>query len=317
MRRAVLLILSMIYTLSAFAQDTAQAQRTFWDDPVNHPMLPVYLLVFFILVVITLVGIVALYLIQVINVLVVESDKARALKLGVPYIPKPSLWSKLVQRLNASVPVEEEKDIELEHNYDGIKELDNHLPPWWKWLFYGTVVYAIIYIVVFHFSDTLPLQEKEYQQELAIAEEQARKLKASQPQEEIDESTLAFSNDQALIEKGKAVFNGNNCGACHRNDGGGNTIGPNLTDLYWLHGGDVKQVFHTIKNGVVEKGMPAWGKSMSPQDVRNVTFFVMSLQGTNPANEKGPQGDLFKPATVELDSTTAIIADSVKVQASL
>ena len=96
----------------------------------------------------------------------------------------------------------------------------------------------------------------------------------------------------------------NNCGSCHRNDGGGNTIGPNLTDDYWIHGGEVKNVFATIKNGAVEKGMPAWGKSMKPEDVRDVTFFVMSLRGTNPENAKGPQGELFKP-TIPLDSTNA------------
>jgi cytochrome c oxidase cbb3-type subunit 3 len=204
--------------------------------------------------------------------------------------------------MNASVPVEAEKDIELHHDYDGIKELDNHLPPWWKWLFYGTIAFSVVYIAIYHFSDTLPLQDQEYQQEVAVAEEQTRKLKAAQPQEEIDENALAFTNDQALVEKGKLVFDGN--------DGGGNTIGPNLTDEYWLHGGDIKQVFTTIKNGVVEKGMPAWGKSMSPQDVRNVAFFIMSLQGSNPANAKAPQGELFKAAT-------PAASDSTNAQASL
>jgi cytochrome c oxidase cbb3-type subunit 3 len=95
----------------------------------------------------------------------------------------------------------------------------------------------------------------------------------------------------------------NSCASCHRNDGGGNTIGPNLTDEYWLHGGDVKNVFQTIKNGAVEKGMPAWGKSMSPEDVRNVTFFVMSLQGTKPVNAKAAQGELFEGVTQKPDST--------------
>jgi cytochrome c oxidase cbb3-type subunit 3 len=118
-----------------------------------------------------------------------------------------------------------------------------------------------------------------------------------------------FTKDVAIIEKGKSVFAEYNCGSCHRNDGGGNTIGPNLTDEYWLHGGDIKNVFGTIKNGVVEKGMPAWGKSMRPEAVRDVTFFVMSLQGTNPQNAKAPQGEIFKGTTEKADST--------KVQASL
>jgi cytochrome c oxidase cbb3-type subunit 3 len=212
--------------------------------------------------------------------------------------------------MNASVPLEQEKDIELDHSYDGIKELDNHLPPWWKWLFYGTIGWSAVYLFVFHISSMLPLSTDEYQQEVALAEEQARQLKASRPVQEIDENTLAFSLDSiSLIASGKIVFTDNNCASCHRNDGGGNTIGPNLTDPYWLHGGHVKSVFSTIRNGVVDKGMPAWGRSLSPQQVRDVAFYVLSLQGTNPANAKAPQGELYKVSELKSDST--------KIQASL
>jgi cytochrome c oxidase cbb3-type subunit 3 len=97
-----------------------------------------------------------------------------------------------------------------------------------------------------------------------------------------------------------------NCGSCHRNDGGGNTIGPNLTDAYWLHGGDIKNVYAIIKNGVVEKGMPAWGKAMSPESVRDVAFFVMSINGTNPPDAKSPQGELFKLETETETDTTKV-----------
>jgi cytochrome c oxidase cbb3-type subunit 3 len=101
------------------------------------------------------------------------------------------------------------------------------------------------------------------------------------------------------------VFTSNNCQQCHRTDGGGNAIGPNLTDAYWIHGGSIKNVFQTVKNGVVEKGMPAWGKVMSPTDVRDVTFYVMSLQGTDPPEAKKPQGNLYtpEPQTSPADST--------------
>jgi len=291
----------------AFGQESGQ--KVFWDDPINHPLLPLYLVTTFVFVVIILVLVVAIYLIKILNIVTEQAEKQKAEKLGVAYHQKPTVWQKFVQRVNASVPVAEEKNIELDHNYDGIKELDNHLPPWWTWLFYGTIGWAAIYIIVFHFSNTLPLSLEEYQNEVALAEEQARKLKESQPQAIIDESSLQFTSDATIIEKGKSVFMSNNCGSCHRNDGGGNTIGPNLTDKYWMHGGDVKNVFQTIKNGVVEKGMPAWGKSMSPEDVRNVTFFVMSLQGTTPMGAKAAQGELFETVTVKPDSS--------KVQASL
>lgn len=309
MRRVVLFVLAMTITFGGFAQETAVVAPAFWDDPINHPMLPFYIVTLFMFVVVVVVGIVAIYLIKILNMMSEQAEREKSKKLGVAYTAKETWWDKFVQKVNASVPVEQEKEIVLDHNYDGIRELDNHLPPWWTWLFIGTIGFAAIYIVVFHFTDALPLQEQEYQNELTVAEEKSRKFRASQPQATIDENTLVYAADAAIIAKGKEVFLSNNCGSCHRNDGGGNTIGPNLTDNYWIHGGDVKKVFQTIKNGVIEKGMPAWGKAMSPQNVMDVTFFVMSLQGTNPANAKAPQGELFAPEPIAPDST--------KTQASL
>ena len=168
-------------------------------------------------------------------------------------------------------------------------------------MFYSTIVWAVGYLIVYHISSSMPLSIGEYENELTLAEQQVRAYKASQPQETIDENTLVFMKDETIISRGKTVFMSNNCGSCHRNDGGGSAIGPNLTDEYWIHGGAMKNIFSTIKTGFVEKGMPAWGKVMSPTDVRNVAFYVMSLQGSSPPNPKAPQGDLFKP--VKQDST--------------
>ncbi len=310
MKKSLLILIGWLFIESTFAQDTAPTQKAFINDSFNHPMLPFYLVMALIFVVIILVMVVALYMLRVINLLTQHAEKEKAQKLGVVYAPSPGGWQKFIQRMNASVPVEQEKSIEMDHSYDGIKELDNHLPPWWKWLFYGTIGWAVIYIIVFHFSNTLPLSEEEYQNEVALAEEQTQKLKAAQPETTIDERTLQFTNDAAIIEKGKSVFMNNNCGSCHRNDGGGNTIGPNLTDEYWLHGGDLKNVFNIIKNGAVEKGMPAWGKSLGPQDIRDVTFFIMSLQGTKPVGAKAPEGEIFT-------QTNKVKADSTKSQAAL
>ena len=305
LRKVIPMTLILLWmSLSTFAQETP---KTFWDDPLKDPMMPLYAVTTMVFIVMILVLAVAIVMIRVLNVFVREAAKARATKLGIAYQPEPSWWDKLWQRLNRSVPVQQEADIDLGHSYDGIRELDNHLPPWWKWLFYTTVGWALVYIVVFHVSDTLPLSKDEYQHELAVAEEQAQRLKASQPQASIDENTLEFKNDVVIIDAGKKLFSDFNCGSCHRADGGGNAIGPNLTDIYWLHGGSIKHVFTSIKNGYVDKGMPAWGKSMSPQQVRDLAFFVMSLQGTNPANAKTPQGEIFKPepAEVKADSTIA------------
>lgn len=309
MKRILSIFVMLLCSVGAFAQQVSET-KSFWADPINHPMTPLYLVTCFVFVVVILVCFVALYMIRILNMLTNQAEKERAEKLGIVYVPKPSWFSRFSQTMNASVPLELEKNIELDHNYDGIKELDNHLPPWWKWLFYGTIGWGAVYLFLFHISNSLPLSLDEYQTEVAMAEEQARKIKASQPQAEVDENALTFTLDSvSVIAKGKSVFMDNNCGSCHRTDGGGNGIGPNLTDQYWLHGGHIKNVFGTIKNGVVEKGMPAWGKSLSPQQVRDVTFFVLSLQGTNPANGKAPQGELYKEVTTKSDSTN--------VQASL
>jgi cytochrome c oxidase cbb3-type subunit III len=284
------------------------SEPSFWSDPFNHPLLPVYAVAGLVGIVLILVLVVSGILLRAINIIIEETERRRAKELGIPYMPRETWWRKMTQRLNASVPVEKEKSIELDHNYDGIRELDNHLPPWWKWLFYGTVVWSVVYLIVYHISASLPLSADEYQNEIAKAEEQIRLYRAQQPQAQIDVESLQYNHDPEIISKGKEVFTNNNCGSCHRQDGGGNTIGPNLTDEYWIHGGDVKKIFTTVKDGVVEKGMPAWGRALSPTEVRDVVFFVMSLQGTNPANAKAPQGELFRQS---------IIQDSTKVTASI
>lgn len=207
---------------------------------------------------------------------------------------KLSWWQRFLESVNPAVPIERESDIDTGHDFDGIRELDNHLPPWWKGLFYGCIIWGAGYLVVYHVTDSLPLQLNEYQAELANAEEHARIVKASQPAEAIDENTLEYVADEAILARGKTVFTSNNCGSCHRNDGGGNSIGPNLTDEYWLHGGSIKDIFSTVNKGVVEKGMPAWGKVMSSKDVRDVAFYIMSLKGTNPPDAKKPQGEISK-----------------------
>lgn len=311
MKRLLTLVLSgLVLAVPALAQETSQTQKSLMTDPSNHPMFIFYVVSALIVMAAILVAVVGIYAIRILNLLTEQAKRQQAEKLGVAYVPSLSWWQRFSQKMNASVPVAQEKDIELDHSYDGIKELDNHLPPWWKWLFYGTIGWAVVYIVVFHFSNSLPLSLEEYQHEIAAAEEQSRKLKAAQPEASIDENSLQYTADAAIIEKGKAVFANNPCGSCHRNDGGGNTIGPNLTDEYWIHGGDVKNIFNTIKNGAVDKGMPAWGKAMSPQDVRDVTFYIISLQGTHPPDAKAPQGEIFK-------QTTSVPSDSTRTQASL
>jgi len=307
MKKMTFLLAGLLAVLAAQAQEPSA--KTFWDDPVNNPATPIYVTAAFVFIVLLLVLMASIMMLRAFHVLIEQTERAKAQSLGVAYTPRPSWWSTLTQKLNDSVPVEREQDIDLGHSFDGIRELDNHLPPWWKWLFYGTIAWAAVYLVVFHISASLPLSLEEYQDEVAVAELEKQKLLASQPESVIDVDKLEYTADAAIIGKGQKVFQ-DNCVSCHRKDGGGNTIGPNLTDAYWLHGNGIKNVYTTVNGGFVEKGMPAWGKALSPSEVRDVTFFVLSLQGTNPPNAKAPQGELAKP---EASPKT----DSLKVSASL
>ncbi|MFY8034216.1 MAG: cbb3-type cytochrome c oxidase N-terminal domain-containing protein, partial [Flexibacteraceae bacterium] len=199
-----------------------------------------------------------------------------------------SLWYK---KLTNAVPIENEQSILLHHDYDGIKELDNHLPPWWVYLFYGTIGFAAVYLLAFHILDYAPLPKEELRQEIAIAKvevENYRKTMANS----IDESNVTLITKHEELEPGKAVFT-NNCKACHGGAGEGG-IGPNLTDQYWLHGADIKKVFKIVKDGVPAKGMIAWNTKLTPLEIQQVASYVLSLQGTNPANPKAPQGDLVQ-----------------------
>lgn len=310
MKKVIATIVTLMVTYVVKAQEAVStSSKGFWDDPIHHPMFSVYLVSFFVFIVIILTMVVAIMMLRVLRIFFMSAAKEKAAKLGIPYVMRQSGWSKFWEKANDLVPLEEEKNIELDHNFDGIRELDNHLPPWWKGLFYGSMIFAVIYIFVYHFSGTLPLSGQEYENEIVQAAEQVRILRASQPAEVIDLEKLIFTHDEALIARGKKVFMSSNCGSCHRNDGGGNGIGPNLTDSYWLHGGEIKNIFSTVNKGVIEKAMPAWGKVMSQKDVRDVAFYVMSLQGTNPQNPKLPQGVLFVPKqdSLKRDSTNVKI----------
>ncbi len=190
-------------------------------------------------------------------------------------------------RFTDAVPIEREHEILLDHNYDGIHELDNKLPPWWVYMFYATIVFGLVYMWYYHIYGTGNIQEDEYNQEMAQAEIQL-KLVASK----VDENSVVFLSDDAKLKNGSALFQ-SNCAACHGKEGQGG-VGPNLTDEYWLHGGGIKDVFKTIKYGVPEKGMIPWQSQLSPVQIQEVSSYIMKLRGTNPVNPKAAQGELYK-----------------------
>ena len=200
--------------------------------------------------------------------------------------PKESLWSKL----NSFKPAEQEADITLNHEYDGIRELDNRLPPWWLYGFYLCIVFAAIYLWRYHVSHSAPSSTEEYEIAMtkAAAEKEAYLAKAAS---KVDENSVVML-DAGGIAAGQAAFQAN-CAACHGRQGEGG-VGPNLADEYWLHGGKINDIFKTIKYGVPEKGMRAWNEDMSPVQIAQLSSYIRSLAGTKPPNAKEQQGELYK-----------------------
>jgi cytochrome c oxidase cbb3-type subunit 3 len=217
-------------------------------------------------------------------------------QLGLPPAPKKTpkfAWKSRMQSLTDSVPVEREGDILLDHNYDGIRELDNNLPPWWLYGFYLTIVAGVIYLVYYHVMPNSPLQADEFQADMAVMEQAKQEFLASEANN-VDENSVVALDDASALADGKKTFDAN-CASCHLADGGG-SVGPNLTDAYWIHGGGIKNVFTTIKYGVLEKGMISWQETLSPVQMQNVASYILTLQGTTPATPKAPQGTLYDPA---------------------
>lgn len=211
----------------------------------------------------------------------------------------------MLEKLNASVDIEQEQDIMLDHDYDGIKELDNDLPPWWKYGFYLTVVVAVIYLINFHVIGTGDLQTAEYTKAMAQAKTEVEEYMKTAANN-VDETNVK-QLEGADIESGQQLFIAN-CAACHGKLGQG-SVGPNLTDDYWLHGGSLADIFKTIKYGWMDKGMKSWKEDLSPVQIAQISSFIRTLKGTKPPEAKAPQGDLFKEEPTTTDSS-AVLSDT-------
>ncbi|MBL4604338.1 MAG: c-type cytochrome [Flavobacteriaceae bacterium] len=184
-----------------------------------------------------------------------------------------------------------ESEIVLDHDYDGIKELDNSLPPWWVYMFYATILFAVVYLVRYHVLDG-DNQVMEYEKSVAEARVKLEKYKKTTPNI-FDINSAILLTEASDLKRGKALFS-LNCTSCHAKDGGGG-IGPNLTDQNWILGGGFKNVFSTIYNGGRSgKGMVPWGKTLKGIDVQKVASYVMTLQGTTTVKPKKAEGELWE-----------------------
>lgn len=226
---------------------------------------------------------------------------------AVPKHAPSSIWLRIREtwtRMNFR-PIEEEATLDTGHSYDGIRELNNVTPPWFTTAFVLSILFAFIYLYRFHVAKTAPLMLEEYEisiQKAELAHEEYLKNQANS----IDENNIMVMTGIDLNE-GKNIFI-SLCAVCHRPDGGGQ-VGPNLTDDYWIHGGSLKDVFTTVKYGVPDKGMISWKAQLSPQQIAQVSNYIMTLHGTNPVDPKEKQGVLYVAEV--MTKQDSLIADTM------
>jgi cytochrome c oxidase cbb3-type subunit 3 len=241
-----------------------------------------------------------------------EEEKARLAQEDELSLKDKSWYKKLMQSLTKTVPIEDEKQLLMDHDYDGIKELDNNLPPWWVYLFYACIVFSVVYLVRYEIMGA-PDQEAELKSEMAQAKIEVAEYMKTAP-DLMDEKTVTLLIDPADLTAGKAIFD-TNCVACHRADAGGQ-IGPNLTDDHWILGGGIKNLFHTITNGGRDgKGMIAWKGTLKPKEIQAVASYVISLKGSNPKDPKAPDGEIWVDGgATNAAPATASVTDSTQVK---
>ncbi len=200
-----------------------------------------------------------------------------------------SAWKRFLKSMTKAHDIATEEDIMTDHDYDGIRELDNVLPPWWKYGFYLTIIISIFYYVQVFTNAEEYNQEQEYLAEVEKGKAEVEAYKQANP--ELFKTDVSLLTDNASLEAGKKTF-GTYCVACHMADGGGG-IGPNLTDDKWILGGGMEKIYHTIaEGGRPGKGMVAWKASLNADQIQQVASYVVALNGTTPANPKAAEGDI-------------------------
>lgn len=273
------IVLSLLLVASSFAQTTTTTAQP--DFPPSY-----YDIVAMFLIAIIIIGFTAIVYYEGRKGVAVEDEVLEK---------QPSAFAKFRKFITKTTPVETENDLLLDHDYDGIRELDSQIPPWFLWLFYVTIFFSVVYLLDYHVFNSSPLQDAEYNLQVEQAKIERAALVNSGAF--LNEESVTLLSDAAALDAGKQIF-ATNCVACHTADGGG-LVGPNLTDDYWIHGGGIKNIFKTIKYGVVAKGMISWQSQLNPKQMQDVSSYIISLHGTTPANPKAPEGTIWK----ESDST--------------
>ncbi|WP_452220496.1 cbb3-type cytochrome c oxidase N-terminal domain-containing protein [Lacinutrix salivirga] len=279
----VLIVFFIIFGLIEFVVDSGK-QPAFIEQPI--------ILLFLVLILLVLVAIEAIVG-SIDNILYQSLDEEAKARYDAKKVKSPKIvnWvNTTYTKLLGSKPKEEEHEIILDHNYDGIKELDNDLPPWWLYGFYASIVFAAVYLVKYHVFNA-DNQYIELETEYAEAKIAIEKYKET-AKDLVDFNTVTVMVDASDLKAGEVIYN-QNCVACHKPDGGGG-IGPNLADKHWILGGGIKNVFKTIsEGGRAGKGMIAWKQSLKPREMAQVASYVLQFEGTTPAEPKAPEGDIW------------------------
>ncbi|TDO72772.1 cytochrome c oxidase cbb3-type subunit 3 [Flavobacterium chryseum] len=277
------LIFFIVFGLMEFFIDSG-------DRPafIKYPMLSVFLFAFLFILIAIEITLSAVN--RIMYQLMTPEEKAKLAYEDSLSLKESNWYKNLMHKLTKTQPIEREGDLLMHHDYDGIKELDNNLPPWWIYLFYITIVFGVIYFTryeVFGAAD----QEAELKTEMAQAKVDVEEYLKTAP-DLMDEKTVVLLTDPENLAAGKEIFT-TNCAACHRADAGGQ-IGPNLTDNHWILGGGIKNLFHTITNGGRDgKGMISWKGTLKPKEIQKVASYILSLQGSNPKDPKAPDGEIW------------------------
>ena len=277
---------------------------------IKYPMLSVFLFAFLFILIAIEITLSAVN--RVMYQMMTPEEKAK-LEYEESLSLKEITWYKnLMHKLTKTQPIENEADLLMDHDYDGIKELDNNLPPWWVYLFYIGIIFGVIYFAryeVFGGDD----QETELKIEMAQAKVDVEEYLKTAP-DLMDEKTVVLLTDPESLATGKEIFT-TNCAACHRADGGGQ-IGPNLTDKHWILGGGIKNLFHTITNGGRDgKGMISWKGTLKPKEIQKVASYILSLQGSNPKDPKAPDGEIWVDESApKTDAAENKTADNTEVK---
>lgn len=293
----------------------------YFIDSGDRPAIIEYPITWFFMLMVLLILIAIELILQSVDNVMFQTLSAEAKARYLESKSKAWEWKwgkKTYQKMLGSKPIEKEGEIILDHDYDGIRELDNNLPPWWVYMFYATIIFGVIYMFRFHVFGGYD-QDTEYEQDIAAARLEVEAYKKT-AKGLVDINTVELLTEASDISAGKLVFE-NYCVACHMPDGGGG-IGPNLTDNNWILGGGIKEVFTTISEGGRDgKGMIAWKQTLKPIEmVRVASYILEEMTGTTPANPKAAEGELWvdpnapeQEVPEHINDSTAVATDSTTV----